>query len=196
MKASNPLLLLVALLASITPKMATAQTYDLPANQVSPCSPGGGLYCYSIPVYLNGDTSQPKSTVWVDLALPSTHFACFPPYEEDAVVIPTPLSHYGCNVTIDPSSVVWGPPKTYTSNGKTATFPSGVGLSIEGVGTMALTLTYHNSCGRYGCSWYTSVSGATLVITAASSSVTPESPIAPTPVCLPGPQCPPHDWNQ
>jgi hypothetical protein len=196
----------IAILAAFCIALAVpslrAQTYDFvqppgtPAGQPYSCGLGA-LNCDGIPFYLNGDNTQVESTVWIDLGLPSTHFACFPPHEANAVSTPTPLSPYGCDVPIDPNSVTWGPNKVYTSYGKTSPpLVSGVAFSIEGVGVMAINFGYYNSCGRYGCRWYTTITAATLEI-GTNAAVTPDSPIAPTPTCLPGDPkgCPSKDWG-
>jgi hypothetical protein len=217
LKARYRLLICAALVAA---PVLFAQTYDFaqppgtPAGQVFTCSPGGGLYCYGLSLYLGGDNTQPESTVWVDIQslTPGYNygvgFVCFPPSEENAVITPTPLSPYGCNVRLDANTlVVQNAPYTLPAYPKVtdpslcqpgnthhcAMMPVAVAFSFgSGLGTMAMTLDHYYTGGRVA--WHTTVTAATLEIGAPSGSAHSQSPIAPTPTCLP-PGCPPKDWG-
>jgi hypothetical protein len=168
------LFLLAFAVALAVPSLATAQTqkYDFFSPTTFTCSPGGGLYCYGIPLYLNGDTSQPESTVWVDIQSLLTGaynygsgFVCFPPAEPNGVETPTPLSPLGCGPAIDPKTVIVQTAPYSLPGRAPVQLPVSVAFSFgDGLGTMALTLGHYYAAGRYA-SWHTTVTAATIEIT-------------------------------
>jgi hypothetical protein len=189
-------LVLITLAVLITP--AVAQTYRSPATPPAPlnCSPTG-IYCYGTPFYLNGDLSQPESTPWIDVNYQlGTGFIAFA-----AGYGQGPLAQYGTQY-VDPGTLTYTM-ASFTSNGRTGMLVSSVSFSFgNGLGTFAGTFGHYYAAqgsgkGGGGGGWKTNITGGVIVIGPASASkpIT-DSPIAPTPVCLPGPNCPPHDLGQ
>ena len=197
MKAIYRLLACAVLVAA---PVLFAQTYQSPATPAAPfqCSPSG-VYCYGAPFYLDGNITQPVSTPWIDVTNPVSGYgfiAFAADYDEG------PLAQYGTvyadagTMTVTYSS--------FTSNGRTGMLISAVSFSFGNhLGAFAGTFGHYYAAqgsgrGGGGVGWKTTMTGGTIVINqtagAAKSPIT-ASPIAPTPVCLPGPGCPPHDWR-
>ena len=188
MKAIYRMLICAALVAA---PVLFAQTYQSTATPAAPfqCSPSG-VYCYGAPFYLNGNITQPVSTPWIDVTNPVSGYAFIAfaaDYDEG------PLAQYGTQYADAGTMTVTY--SSFTSAGHTGMLISAVSFSFGNhLGVFAGTLNHYWKTGtRYG-GWSNLLTGGTIVINQPSGPVT-DSPIAPTPVCLPGPGCPPHDWR-
>ena len=109
-----------------------------PRKLRSACSPSG-VYCYGVPFYLNGDTSQPVSLPWID-----GNFIAFAADNSTG-----PLAQYGTQYVDIGSTVITY--ASFTSQGRTVTAIASIAYSFgNGLGTLAGTFThfYSGGCGR------------------------------------------------
>lgn len=160
-----------------------AQTFTIGASSCPSPYYASAIDCRSIPVTSSGITS----TVWA--------FIDYPPYTSEDF-----LSGAIGDFQTNSVAVVSSTTLTWQSLGHTltATVPTELTATLLGVegttatGTLDLKLSYViGKTGKYTYGPMASTTGGSITLN--QPGVVSDSPIAPTPVCLPGPGCPPHD---